>query len=205
MNRKLFFAVLLLAATACLSAEAQRRPRVRVEWGVLGGLNVLDYATSDSKFDIENKLGWQLGITTAIDFGAVAIEPQILYMRQGLRVRPEGERQVNLRSNSIDVPVFASLRLLRPVRIYAGPVFTVMNDCRQKSGGDLLAFGRIRPSVSFSAGVGVLLLRHMLVDVRYNGQFKGKDDVMIPLSGGGEAHIGRLRSHSFSINFGYIF
>ena len=54
----------------------------------------------------------------------------------------DGE-SLNLRSNSIDVPVLASFRMLKPLRIYAGPVFTVMNDCKQKSGGDLLDFGRI--------------------------------------------------------------
>ena len=42
--------------------------------------------------------------------GAFAIEPQILYVRQGLRIRPEGGSEINLKSNSIDVPVLASLR-----------------------------------------------------------------------------------------------
>ena len=111
-----------------------------------------------SETDVKNKLGWQAGITTAVNLGAFAIEPQILYVRQGLRIRPEGGSEINLKSNSIDVPVLASLRLLNPVRIYAGPVFTVMNDCKQKSGGDLLDFGRVRPSVSYTVGAGIVLM-----------------------------------------------
>ena len=101
-------------------------------------------------------------------------------MRQGLRIKPEGAKEINLKSNSIDVPVLVSLRLLRPFRFYAGPVFTVMNDCKQKSGGDLLDFGRVRPTMSYTVGAGVKLLGHMLIDLRYNGQFKGKEDVVLP-------------------------
>lgn len=190
----------VLTATAC-AAFGQRAPRTRVEWGVLGGLGIPHYTTDAEAVEIKNKLGWQAGIAIGVNFGVVAVEPQILYVRQGLRIRPEGGGELNLRTNSIDVPVLASLRLLKPFRIFAGPVFTVMNDCKQKSGGDLLDFGRVRPSVSYTAGVGVTLLRHTLVELRYNGQFRSKRDVVLPDG----SRLDRLRSHSVSINFGYLF
>ena len=172
--------VLTLLFAAIAAGAAAQRPRARVEWGVVGGINIPDYTTNMSETDVKNKLGWQAGITTAVNLGAFAIEPQILYVRQGLRIRPEGGSEINLKSNSIDVPVLASLRLLNPVRIYAGPVFTVMNDCKQKSGGDLLDFGRVRPSVSYTVGAGIVLMRHLLIDLRYNGQFRSKHDVVLP-------------------------
>ena len=75
---------LLLAATAW-GAMAQR-PRTRVEWGVIGGINVPDYTTNMKATEIRNKCGWQAGIVTAVNLGAFAIEPQILYVRQGLRI-----------------------------------------------------------------------------------------------------------------------
>lgn len=190
----------LLFAAAALSASA-KAPRVRVEWGVLGGINIPDFTTDMDGADIKNKLGWQAGIDLALNFGAVAVEPQILYVRQGLRVRPAGEGEINLKSNSIDVPVLASLRLLKPLRIFAGPVFTVMNDCKQKSGGDLLDFGRIRPSVSYTAGAGVVLMRRMLVDLRYNGQFRSKRDVVLPDG----RQLDKLGSYNVALSFGYIF
>ncbi len=197
--RKILIGLFLLAVA--LPAAAQR-PKIRVEWGAIAGLNITDFSASARKFDVKNKLGWQAGIVTAVNFGAFAVEPQILYVRQGLRVRAEGGKEVNLKSNSIDVPVLVSLRMLKPLRIYAGPVFTVMNDCKQKSGGDLLEFDRVRPTLSFSAGIGVQLVRHLLVDLRYNGQFKGKKDVVLP---DGKTGIGKLRQHSFAISFGYLF
>lgn len=190
---------LLLAATAW-GAMAQR-PRTRVEWGVIGGINVPDYTTSMKATEIRNKCGWQAGIVTAVNLGAFAIEPQILYVRQGLRIRPEGSGELNLKSNSIDVPVLVSLRLLNPVRIYAGPVFTVMNDCKRKDGGDLLDFGRVRPTMSYTVGAGVVLLRHLLIDVRYNGQFRAKHEVVLPDG----RQLDKLRSYNVALSVGYLF
>ena len=194
------FVLTLLLAVAALGASAQR-PRTMVEWGVIGGINIPDYTTNMDAADIRNKLGWQAGIVTAVKLGAFAIEPQILYVRQGLRIRPSGKAEINLKSNSIDVPVLASFRLLNPLRIYAGPVFTVMNDCKQKSGGDLLDFGRIRPSVSYTVGAGIVVMRHLLIDVRYNGQFRGKHDVVLP----DESRLDKLRSYNVALSVGYIF
>ena len=145
--------------------------------------------------------GLTAGIVTAVNLGAFAIEPQILYVRQGLRIKPEGAKEINLKSNSIDVPVLVSLRLLRPFRFYAGPVFTVMNDCKQKSGGDLLDFGRVRPTMSYTVGAGVKLLGHMLIDLRYNGQFKGKEDVVLPDG----SRLDKLRSYNVALSVGYLF
>ena len=198
MIRRILITSLLLVAA--LTASAQRSP-IRVEWGLMGGVNVPDFTTSMSKTEIKNKLGWQAGIMTAGNFGAVAIEPQILYVRQGMRVRTEGEAEVNIKSHSIDVPVLASLRLLRPLRIYVGPVFTVLNDCKQKSGGDLLDFGRVRPSVSYTVGAGITLLRRLYIDLRYNGQFSSKKDVPLP----NDRMMDKLRSYSVALSVGYLF
>ena len=198
MIRKIVLTLLL--GGAVLSAAAQK-PRARVEWGVIGGINIPDYTTNMKAADVKNKLGWQAGIVTAVNLGAFAVEPQILYVRQGLRIRPEGAKEINLKSNSIDVPVLASFRLLKPVRIYAGPVFTVMNDCKQKSGGDLLDFGRVRPTLSYTVGAGVVLMRHLLIDLRYNGQFRSKHEVVLPDG----SQLDKLRTYNVALSFGYLF
>lgn len=189
----------LLVISAC--AVRAQRPRLRVEWGAMGGVNIVDFSTSMDRTEIKNKLGWQAGIHMGLVFGAFALEPEILYVRQGLRIREAGRKELNLKSNSIDVPVLVSFRLLRPLRIFAGPVFTVMNDCKQKSGGDLLDFSRVRPTVSYTVGVGATLMRHLMLDLRYNGQFSGKKDIALP---NGE-RIGKLRSYNVAISLGYLF
>ncbi len=199
--RKLFICLLALLVVTPLYAGQRRKPRVRVEWGVLGGLSLSNYTPNMDIEQIENKLGWQAGISMALNFGAIAVEPQIFYACQGFRVQPEGGKVLNLKSGSIDVPILASLRMLHPVRIFVGPVITLMNDCKQKSGGDLLDFGRIRPTLSYTAGVGVVARRHLLIELRYNGQFRAKHDVLLPDG----SSLEKLRSYSFSFNFGYLF
>lgn len=193
--------ILTLLLTACTVGAWAQRPRLHVEWGAMGGINIVDFSTSMDQTRIKNKLGWQAGIHMGLVFGAFAVEPEILYVRQGMRIREQGQKEVNLKSQSIDVPVLLSLRLLRPLRIFAGPVFTVMNDCKQKSGGDLLNFSRVRPTVSYTAGIGATIMRHMMIDLRYNGQFSGKKDVELP---NGD-RIGKLRSYNVAVSFGYLF
>lgn len=207
--RKLLVILMMLAATGTAFAQRHREgggmPRVRIEWGAIGGINIPNYTTNMQMADIGERMGWQAGIVTAVNFGAFAIEPQVLYVRNGLRVNYYGEGEtassIRLRSNSIDVPVLVSLRLLHPVRFYGGPVFTVMNDCKQKSGGDLLDFGRVRPTISYTLGIGVKLGRNMLVDLRYNGQFRAKHDVYLPDGN----HLDKLRSYNVAFSIGYIF
>ncbi len=199
--RKYLICLLALAFVLPLHAEKRRKPRVRVEWGVLAGLSAPNYSTNVDVEHVENKLGWQAGISMAVNFGAIAVEPQILYVRQGLRIQPEGGKELNLKSGSIDVPILASLRVLHPVRLFVGPVLTLMNNCKQKSGDDLLEFGRIRPTLSYTVGVGAVVRRHLLLELRYNGQFRAKHDVLFPDG----STLDKLRSHSFSFNFGYLF
>lgn len=203
MKKHMFrkFVLTLFLAAIAVSAAAQR-PRTRLEWGVLGGINVPDYTTNMTKADVKNKMGWQVGITTAVDLGIIGIEPQILYVRQGIRILPEGlSEELNVKSRSVDVPILVSLRLLKPFRIYAGPVFTVLNDCKRKSGDDLLDFGRVRPTLSYTVGAGVVLLRHLLIDVRYNGQFRGKPDVALP----NDVMLPEIRSYNVALSVGYLF
>ena len=192
--------LLTLLFSAALSSAAAQRPRLKIEWGALAGIRIPHYSADVHVADISNRLGWQAGIFSAVNFGAFAIEPQIFYVREGFRIRPVGADAIRIKTHSIDVPVLASLRVLRPVRLYAGPVLTVLNDCKQKSSGDLLDFGRVRPTLSFTVGAGAVLLRHMLIDLRYNGQFRAKHDVVLPDG----SQLDKLRSYNFALSVGYL-
>ena len=66
MIRKIVVTSLLVV---CALSAAAQRPRARIEWGVLGGINIPDYTTNMSGTDVKNKLGWQAGITTAVNLG----------------------------------------------------------------------------------------------------------------------------------------
>ena len=47
----------------------------------------------------------------------------------------------------------------------------------------------------------VLLMRHLLIDLRYNGQFKGKEDVVLPDG----SRLDKLRSYNVALSVGYLF
>lgn len=198
MIMRRFFLVALVVVCAVLTASAQPKPKpkVRVEWGVMGGINIPNFSTRITSTEVKDKLGWQFGIQTGVVFGAIAIQPEIMFVRQGFRMNTEGVGNENLRSNSIDVPVLFSLRILKPVRINVGPVFTVMNDCKRKTGGDLLDFGRVRPTVSYTVGVGVTIMRHLLLDVRYNGQFSSVKNTIADV---------KIDSYNIAFSVGYLF
>lgn len=196
-----YLLVLLLLTTVATTASAQsRRSRVGIEWGLLGGINLTDFSTRFEGVDIKNKMGWQVGMTVAARFDFFAIEPQILYVHHGLNVNVPGEPKLKIKSNSVDVPVLFSLRVLSPLRINVGPVLSVMNDCKYKEGGSLIDFGRVRPTISYTAGIGFTLMRHMLVDLRYNGQFNSVRNPMTAQN----LNID-LRSSSVALSFGYVF
>lgn len=196
MLRRIFFILLFVSAASAASAQP-----LKVEWGAMAGINVPDYKTNMEATDIKNKLGWQAGIVTSLKFGWVSVDPQIFYVRQGLRIRPEGSDEIDLKSNSVDIPVLVAFRPIRFLRIFAGPVFTVVNSCKQKDGADLLDFGRVRPTLSYSAGVGVTVLKHLAVDLRYNGQFKAKSEVVLPDG----RQLDKLRTYNVALNVGYLF
>ncbi|MDE5624191.1 MAG: PorT family protein [Alistipes sp.] len=196
MLRKIFFTLLFVSAAAAAAAQP-----LKGEWGVMAGINVPDYTTNMASTDIKNKLGWQAGIVTSLKFGWVSLDPQIFYVRQGLRIKPEGSDEIDLKSNSVDVPVLVAFRPIRFLRIFAGPVFTVVNSCKEKSEGDRYDFGRVRPTLSYSVGAGVTVLKHLTVDLRYNGQFKAKSEVVLPDG----RQLDKLRTYNVALNVGYLF
>ena len=155
MNKGKTVLVLLLLAVLSLPVRTAAQRRTFVEWGVLGGLNFSDFSSKDKSFDVSNKLGFQAGISIGVNLGLVAIQPEILFVRQTFGVEHADIGRVKVKSNSIDVPVLLSVRVLKPLRINVGPVFSVMNDCKYKWGSDLIDFGRARPTVSYTPGVGV--------------------------------------------------
>lgn len=199
MKRFLRWILPLVAVWSLQSAQAQLKA-LPIELGVIGGINVPGFSTNDSGADIQNKMGWQIGLISTINLGLVGVEPQLIYHHQGIRLR-SGEESYRLKCNTLDLPVTVSLGLAKVLRAYAGPVFTLMDNCRQKVGRDLLDFGRIRSSVSYTVGLRIQPLPHLLFDVRYNGQFAGKKE--IEMRDGGT--IDKINTYNVAFSVGYLF
>lgn len=190
--RKWILSVLLaLAATAGASAQKL------LEYGLKAGIDITDFSTRTSGTDVRNKLGWQAGMIIRINTPIVAIQPELMYVRQSLDVR-QGGADLRVKSNSCSMPLLASFRLLRIIHLNIGPVFSLANSCKYKVDGEKYDFGRLKPTVGYALGAAVQL-RNLLIDARFNGQFKSMASAN---PHGIEVNV---RSYSVAFSLGYLF
>lgn len=194
MMKRLF--TLALAAILLMTASTLKAQNLNVQWGITAGVNMADYSVKALKgqsisYDkVKNDLGWQVGLMASVNIGRLAIEPQILYVRHSTELT-HGTTKNALKSNSLDVPLLVSLRLIGPLRVMAGPVFTVLND---NTGLKDLSIDQLRSTCSYALGVEARILQKLRLDVRYNGQFKKKETI-----------IGEVGVNTFALNIGYYF
>ena len=187
---------LALAAMLLMTASTLKAQHLNVQWGITAGVNMADYSVKALKgqsisYDkVKNDLGWQVGLMASVNIGRLAIEPQILYVRHSTELT-QGTMKNALKSNSLDVPLLVSLRLIGPLRVMAGPVFTVLND---NTGLKDLSIDQLRSTCSYALGVEARILQKLRLDVRYNGQFKKKETI-----------IGEVGVNTFALNIGYYF
>lgn len=194
MMKRLF--TLALAAMLLMTASTLKAQNLNVQWGITAGVNMADYSVKALKgqsisYDkVKNDLGWQVGLMASVNIGRLAIEPQILYVRHSTELT-QGTTKNALKSNSLDVPLLVSFRLIGPLRVMAGPVFTVLND---NTGLKDLSIDQLRSTCSYALGVEARILQKLRLDVRYNGQFKKKETI-----------IGEVGVNTFALNIGYYF
>lgn len=135
------------------AAAADQRSR-GVEWGVLAGLNFPHFSTSGPDFGIDNRLGWQARTPDRRKFRYFTIGPEVLYVRQSIKLSHADYGTLKIKTNSIDIPLIFSLRALPMLRINVGPVFTVMNDCKYAEGNNEMFFGEYAPDGFLYVGPG---------------------------------------------------
>ncbi len=199
---------LLLLVPGLLRAEERaplpkKGPKVRMEWGVQAGAGFWSYAGGDNLGGLKGRMGWQAGISMAAVWGKWALQPEIRFVRHGVDLTLPGESgaKIDLKSSSIDVPVLFSVRAVEPLRIYAGPVLTVMDRCTYADPEGLaLDVGHVRPTVGYTVGASVVLGRRMLVDLRYTGGFGSVGGVF--WNEGPEV---KMRGHAVQLGIGYVF
>lgn len=202
MNYILRWIVCLAGLASVSVAQSQTvSDALPIDLAIVGGMNVPSFSTDDVGCDVQNKIGWQVGVLTSIKMvGVLNLEPQLIYQHQGIRLRT-GDQTMQLRCNSLQLPVTASIGLARVLRIYAGPVITLVDNAKQKVGGDLIDFDRVYSTVGYTAGLRIKPQRHLMFDVRYNGQFGARKD----LKQHNEVVVHKLRQYNVAISVGYLF
>ena len=170
------------------------------EGGVLAGNTLPHFTHSGRVYGKATRQGWQAGLQIGLKFRYFSIGPEVLYVRQSIKLSHADYGTLKIKTNSIDIPLIFSLRALPMLRINVGPVFTVMNDCKYAEGNNEMFFGSMRPTVSYMLGLG-LNFGHTLIDFRYNGQFDSKK-CYYPTE---EAVGFNMRSYSLALSVGFVF
>lgn len=170
---------LLIGVTAYAGGGA---PGVRTEWGVVAGVNhpLARFNMGDSSAELKANTGFTAGLHMGLRIvGILGVQPEILYSYNKIALTDEKQKfKTDIKCNTLQVPLLVSLKA-GLVRFNVGPVFTLMdNPTYLDRKGEKVMFGRVYPTVSYSAGVRVCLFRHLLVDARVGGGFKAMENCL---------------------------
>lgn len=174
--------VLILASAlmVCAAAAAQR-----VQLGARVGVfsQDMELRVTDipelSGVETDAKMGFHAAIVARIKLaelgsGAVGmgfhLQPEVVYSQNTYKIQTDpGTPAAKIKMQAIDIPVLVSFKL-SIIRAYVGPVFNVMNKTpSNKRETDLMM---IKPTVGYSVGLSVDIFGGLVLDGRYNGQFK---------------------------------
>ncbi|MFI3260061.1 MAG: hypothetical protein R3Y16_08220 [Rikenellaceae bacterium] len=139
-------------------------------------------------------------VSAVADFGLIpllGVSAQVRYASQNFS-SGDGDK---LKSVSLDVPVLASFSIFGPIKIEAGPRFSLYDKADiTYADGTESEFGRMRPEVGYTVGAKVSLFGKLFVAARYNGHFGDYlADIMYTTS----AYY--VNSSSYSITAGFTF
>lgn len=184
-------AICLLAVSIPCTAQ-----KLDFKWGATAGLVFTNYEPTYLAESISDKAGWQIGVMASLDWGRLSIEPQLLYAHHAFSydgVHHIGGTQYkkdhDTKLHSIDLPLLIGLRVVGPVRIFAGPLATLYQKASMTEGG--YDKKGVRPDFSYVVGLEARVLKHIRIDARYNGCFDDRSGID--------------KTNIFSINVGYLF
>ena len=147
----------------------EETPKVRMEWGVgVGATYTGVKSISTDIVSLKPRLGLAGHFDMALRIGRnFAVETEIHYEGGSISVAtPKVEHKV--RTRTMDIPVLLSLRMANNrIRLSAGPLFTVMSRAEYTQDGEIKFFGPTNPTWNVTAGVGIGLTRHLLIEARY--------------------------------------
>ena len=150
-------------------------PRIKTEWGIgVGGVYTLLDHTS-STVALAPRIGYQGNVQMALLFGRfLGLETEICYSGGSVDASLPGvdfERRV--RTTTIDIPIFLSLRLFDRVHLNFGPQFTVMSRAEYTLDGETRFFGPLYPTYNVAGAVGIRLFSNLMLEARYIYALRG--------------------------------
>lgn len=183
--------------------------KLSTEWGFVAGVSYpwMNYDINDHPtLTLRPKMGFSAGAHMALKFGRTfALQPELLYNYTPVRAAdPSAKFDTRIKSHSLQVPVMLSVRVWA-LRFNAGPVITLTeNPVYKDNDGEKVMFGRIYPTFSYTVGAGVCIMRHLLIDLRYNGRFN-KSHNFLSYDASHDGFEFKTSTHNVQLKIGYLF
>lgn len=170
----------------------------RGEMGLMLGASYMGLTPSTDVVSLSPKVG----VRAALEYSMVwdddyALQLEVAYISNKADVALAG-RELELRSNVVEVPILFSYRGLQSMRIGAGVVLSPMASGRYDTEFERIEFGQLRQMVGYVMDVGVNLTSHLMVDARFTGSFGGVNNHF-------EGVEFKTQSWWLSVGIGYMF
>lgn len=170
--------LLIIVAVALLANAASAQP-VSLGIGIKAGVNVSNLTHSDYRpLDAKYKASYYVGIYKEFKIGRFAIQPEVIYSRQGNRYK-DGDAEMTNKLNYLNIPVMFKYYFLKRFSIDVGPQFGILLNAKtdaENVGGVLSGNHSISDDckstdISLSMGLSCRIVGKLNVSARYNHGF----------------------------------
>lgn len=153
------------------------RPRKSMEMGVsLGATAAYMSLRSAAGVDASPKIGLRGALMMALVWKEdYALQMELGYMHNNIDLSRAGV-EYEVKSNVMEIPIMFSYRGLGAMRFNVGPVLSLAASGKYSNGVERIEFGRMRPTVGYTAGVGVEISQHIVIDARFTGGLARTDN-----------------------------
>lgn len=140
---------------------------------------------------VSNNGGYQVGVDLSVDLMIVSVTPGILYSNSSFTLQNSVTEGVacEVRARNLSLPVIVALNILGPLKLEAGPVFTIQESNRMAETKDFT----LRRKESYLVGIRASMIG-LSVYARYNFQL-----------GSSEGYLGDIGYNSVAIGAGFSF
>ena len=178
-----------------------------IRFGIKAGIQSQSLHASKDEvlgvFSADKDFGYQFGFVARINFPMLYIQPELNYAKHRFTMDMEDGATTKVKVINIELPILVGWKIAF-VRLFAGPVFTLMNDTGNKLKNTSAAINTelAKSLVGYQLGGGVEFGR-VNVDMRYGGQFKKPELTVV--KGEQQARTYKTSMNQWQLNISYLF
>lgn len=157
----------------------------------------------------DSKLGWDAAFVTRIKLvgigkGALGmglfLQPELVYSHNNYTIQEPayGEAAAKIGMSDLILPILVSFKV-SVVRVQVGPAFNLVHKTSYDQVDGRFSF--TKPTIGYTVGASVDLWKGLVLDGRYNGQFKKEMDYKIRMKYSPQTIKGTLSSWSVGLSW----